>query len=141
MSRVYWDSMIFIYWLEDHRVYAPQVQALYNKMSARGDSLCTGLFTLGEILVGPHKRGDHELVEAIGNYLKGPEVELLPFTVRTAEKYAEIRAKNAVSASDAIHLASAATEGIDLFVTNDRALRKLVIPGIHFIAGLDGNIL
>lgn len=141
MSRIYWDSMIFIYWLEDHRVFAPQVQLLFDKMQERRDSLCTSLFTLGEILVGPLKRRDEELAKAIGGYLKGPDVELLPFTIRTAERYSEIRAGNQVSAADALHLASAATEGVDLFVTNDRHLRKLVIPGIQFIAGLDGSIL
>src|SRR5271165_2314914 len=118
MSRIYWDSMIFIYWLEDHRVYAPQVQTLFDKMQMRQDALCTSVFTLGEILVGPQKRRDGELIETISEYLKGPEVDLLPFTAKTAERYSEVRAGTGVSAADAIHLASAASAGVDLFITN-----------------------
>ena len=45
-----------------------------------------------------------------------------------------------VTPADAIHLASAAAAGVDLFLTNDRALQPLLIPGIHFIAGLGVNL-
>jgi hypothetical protein len=53
---------------------------------------------------------------------------------------ARIRANNRVSPADAIHLASAAQSGVNLFLTNDRVLPKLVISGIDFIAGLDVNL-
>jgi hypothetical protein len=46
-----------------------------------------------------------------------------------------------VSPPDAIHLASAAHASVDLFLTNDRRLQGLVIPGIDFIAGMDVNLL
>jgi len=37
-------------------------------------------------------------------------------------------------------LASAAEAGVDLFLTNDRQLPGLVIPGIQFIAGMGVNL-
>jgi predicted nucleic acid-binding protein len=58
-----------------------------------------------------------------------------------ADIYASIRAKQRISAADAIHLACAAQARTDLFLTNDAALIGKVIPGIQFIAGLDSNIL
>jgi predicted nucleic acid-binding protein len=45
-----------------------------------------------------------------------------------------------VSPADAIHLACAAARGVDLFLTHDDALRKLIVPGIPFIAGIDGKL-
>jgi predicted nucleic acid-binding protein len=42
--------------------------------------------------------------------------------------------------ADAIHLASAAQAGTDLFLTNDKRLIGKVIPGIHFIASIDAQL-
>jgi hypothetical protein len=56
--------------------------------------------------------------------------------MKTAEIYAKIRAENRVSPADAIHLACAAEAGVNLFLTNDRRLTGLIVPGIDFIAGM-----
>jgi len=60
--------------------------------------------------------------------------------MKVAERYSMIRAESRVSQADGIHLATAAAAGVDLFVTNDGDLRKLVIPGIRFFADVDGKI-
>ena len=78
---------------------------------------------------------------AIREFFQSSAVELLPFDAETAEIFARIRAEHNVSPADAIHLASAAQGRVDLFLTNDRQLCRLNIPGIHFIAGLDTNLL
>jgi predicted nucleic acid-binding protein len=137
MSLVYWDTVLFIYWLEDHPVYAPQVQAIHERMMKRQDTLCTSVFALGEVLVGPYKRQQAERAEKIRDYFTSSRVDLLPFTTATAQRYAQIRAGYPVSPADAIHLASAAEASVDLFLSNDKDLHALVIPGINFIAGLD----
>jgi predicted nucleic acid-binding protein len=46
-----------------------------------------------------------------------------------------------VPPGDAIHLASAAQAGTELFLTNDKNLIGKVVPGIHFIASLDTRLL
>jgi hypothetical protein len=38
-------------------------------------------------------------------------------------------------------LACAAEAGTDLFLTNDRRLRGLTIPGIHFFGEMDAGLL
>ena len=58
MSRVYWDSMLFIYLLEANPVYGTQVRRMHEGMLRRGDTLCTSVFTVGEVLTGPRKRND-----------------------------------------------------------------------------------
>ena len=141
MSQIYWDTMLFAYWIEDHPEYASKVQAVFNRMQQRGDTLQTAVFTLGEMLTGPAKRNADELGRQIRDFFRSPEVRLIPFDENTAERYATIRAAHGVSPADAIHLASAAEAGTDLFLTNDKRLRGLVIPGIQFIAGLDTELL
>ena len=140
MSRIYWDTMLFVYWLEGHPEHAARMNQIHKRMEARRDTLCTSALTLGEVLTGLYKRGAREMAARIRERFRPPLVDLLPFTPETADQYARIRGNHRVSPADAIHLASAAQYGVDLFLTNDRRLQKLAIPGIQFIAGMDVNL-
>ena len=132
--------MLFIYLIERHLEHGPKMMELLSKMGQRGDSLCTSIFTLGEVLTGSYSAGTISLSEEIKRFLGSPEVDLLPFTTETADHYARIRANNKVAPADAIHLASAAAAGVDLFLTNDRSLQRIIVPGIQFVAGMDVDL-
>ena len=140
MSLVYWDTMLFIYWLETHPQHGKQVERIHQRMAERGDQLCTSVFTLGEILTGFYKAGRTNEVRRVRTYFETGDVRLLAFNTEAADRYARIRAQYKVSPADAIHLASASVARVDLYLTNDVDLKKLLIEGIHFIAGLDGGI-
>jgi predicted nucleic acid-binding protein len=141
MSLIYWDTMLFIYWLEDHEEYGERVSQLRNRMQRRGDRLCTSALTVGELLVAPIKKLDRAVEVSIREFFESGVVEILSFEPGTALGYAQIRAASKVSSADAIHLACAAKRGVDLFLTHDRQLRNLIIPGIQFIDGLDTQVL
>jgi predicted nucleic acid-binding protein len=141
MSRVYWDSMLFIYWLEDHPQYAKQVDAIHSRMKQRQDRLITGAFTFGEVLAGTYRKGRVGLADQFRTLLRSVVAEIVPFTIETAEHYARIRGALGTTPADAIHLASAAQAGTDLFLTNDKSLVGKIVPGIQFIAMLDTPIL
>ncbi len=141
MTRVYWDSMLFIYLLEANPSFGPKVRKILHQMTNRGDTLCTSVFSLGEILTGPRRRNSLSGVEAVKKYFLSGAIEILPFSEETSDRYSMIRATNRVSQADGIHLASAADAGVDIFFTNDRDLRKLAIPGIKFFADLDGKVI
>ncbi len=132
--------MLFIYWLEDHPLHAARMQRIHERMEERGDRLCTSVFTVGEVLTGLYKRKALEIASQVREAFRSPQVELISFTAETADSYARIRASHRVSPADAIHLATAANAGVDLFLTNDHRLQPLAIPGIHFIAGMDVNL-
>ncbi len=140
MSRIYWDTMLFVYWLEDHPVNAKRIQHILTRMKEREDELFTSAFTLGEVLVGVYKQQAVGIARQIQEMFRSPSVSVLPFTIETAERYAAIRATSSVSPADAIHLACAAEAHIDLFLTNDADLVGKAIPGIQFIAGIDTNL-
>jgi len=65
---------------------------------------------------------------------------IVPFTIETAELYAQIRGSMNVPPADAIHLASAAQARADLFLTNDDRLVGKFVPGIQFIASLQAPL-
>jgi predicted nucleic acid-binding protein len=132
--------MLFVYMFEDHPIYAPKVESIYKRMLQRGDTLLTSTLTVGEALTGPIKGGDAKLVQDIKRLFGSNEVGLLPFLASTAEVFAAIRATGGIAPPDAIHLATAAEAGTDIFLTNDKHLHGLTVPGIHFIVGLDGKL-
>ena len=137
MSRVYWDTMLFIYWLEDHPRFAKRVDAIHSRMAQRHDQLITGAFTFGEVLAGAYRKGAPKLADESKRMLRSVVAEVIPFTIETADRYAQIRGSLGIAPADAIHLASAAEAGTDLFLTNDKSLLGKIIPGIQFIASLD----
>jgi len=139
--RVYWDSMLFIYMLEANPVFGPKVRRILNQIISRGQTLSTSVFTIGEILTGPRRRGSISGADAVKKYLLSGALEILPFNEAAADRYSVIRGATRVSQADAIHLASAAEAGVDVFFTNDGDLRKLSIPGIKLFADLDGKVI
>ena len=140
MSRVYWDSMVFIYWLENHPAYAPRVEHIFRAIIARGDQLCASHLVLGEVLTRPLQANQLELVARIEQFFDSGIVEMLSFDRKAAGEFAMLRGTANVSPADAIHLACASASGVDLFITHDKGLHRLRVKGIQFIVGLDVNL-
>lgn len=142
MSRIYWDSMLFIYWVEGNPRFGKKVDAIWSRMQERNDQLITAALTFGEVLAGAYRRGaNQERVQKVRAELEIAVSNVIPFTFENADLFGRIRGSLSVSSADAIHLACAASAGTDLFLTNDKNLVGKVIPGIQFIAGIDSNIL
>jgi len=141
VSRIYWDTMLLIYWLEDNPQFAKRVGAIRARMEDRQDRLITSAFTLGEILAGVYRRGADQLAAETKRLLESEIAEVIPFTNETADHFARIRGKLGVPPADAIHLACAAQARADLFLTNDLNLVGKFVPGIQFIASLDSDVL
>lgn len=142
MSRVYWDTMLFIYWLEENPQFGKRVDAIWSRMQERNDQLITGALALGEVFAGAYKQGaSKERIQEVKAALEESVSEVIAFTAETADVFGQIKGSLKIPSADAIHLACAATAGTDLFLTNDKSLVGKIIPGIQFIAGLDSNIL
>jgi len=132
--------MLFIYLLEKNPMYGPKVMKIHQEMRRRQDTLCTSVFTEGEVLTGPRRTKDEAGIRGIRSYFSGREVEVLPFNAIVAEGYSLVRADFQVRQADAIHLATASAFHVDLFITNDLRLHKLSIPGIKFMADIEGRV-
>ena len=139
MSLIFWDTNMFVYLMEGNPKFMPPVLSIWNNMQDRGDELCTSSLTVGETLVAPFRAGDRKLAEAYRSRFASPQIRILDFDTDSSERYAELRATTSVSRSDAMQLACAAQAGVDLFLTNDRALSKMNVAGIQFIASLDSS--
>jgi len=136
MSRIFWDSNLFIYFLEGSGERAAATKRLRNSMLERGDQMLTSTLTLGEILVKPLQNGDTLLCQKYEQALSTIAM-VVPFDLKAARRYAAIRSSTSVKAPDAIQLACAGEAGVDLFVMNDRRLQGKRVGGIQFIVALE----
>ena len=92
------------------------------------------------MLAGVYRRGTPALANEAKRMLQSVVSEVVPFTVETADRYGQIRGSLGLAPADAIHLASAAQAGTDLFLTNDKHLVGKTVPGVQFIASLDTQL-
>lgn len=137
MSRIFWDTNLFIYLFEDYGANSAAVAQLLQKMGARGDELVTSTVTLGEILVQPQSTGDVSRCQAYESAIKS-NATLLSFDIAAARMYARLRAQpRRITPPDAMQLACAASAGVDLFLTNDTRLHGMQVDGIHFISSVE----
>lgn len=136
MTHVFWDTNLYIYLLDKTSSFRPSVSTLRRKMLTNGISLVTSSMTLGEVITGPRKQGDEALATQYRTALSQSST-VIPFDEKAADLYATIRAQHRLKQPDAIQLASAATHGVELFITNDGDLCKLRVPGIHFIVSIE----
>ena len=136
MSKIFWDTNLFVYLVEDRGARADQVMALRQWMMEREDELLTSALTLGEVLVKPIEEGDETLMRRYEHAI-GAGATVLPFDDHAARRFANIRRDRSIKAPDAIQLACAAAADVDLFVTNDDRLSRKHVRGIQFIQSLD----
>jgi predicted nucleic acid-binding protein len=136
MSRVFWDTNLFIYLIEDFGTLSERVVTLRSRMLERGDQLVTSTFTLGELLVKPLEMQRDDLREIYERAL-GAGAELIPFDTDAARAYARIRCDRTIRPPDAVQLACAARAGVDLFITNDDRLSRRVVAGVQFLTSLE----
>ena len=140
MSRIFWDTNLFIYLIEDFRDLSERVTVLRRRMLERGDELYTSALTLGEILIKPLEAGNDSLARRYESVLL-QGAEIIPFDVEPARLYASIRRDRTIRPPDAIQLACAAHARVDLFITNDERLSMKSIPHIHFVSSLQRAFL
>lgn len=140
MSRIFWDTNLFIYLIEDFGDLSGRVAGLRKRMLERGDELYTSALTLGEVLIKPLEAGDEVLARRYEAGLHQGAV-IVPFDAEAARLYAGIRKDRTIRPPDAIQLACAAQARVDLFITNDERLSTKTIPRVQFISALQRAFL
>jgi len=136
MSRIFWDTNLYIYLFEEYGEFSRKVRRLRASMLARGDQLLTSTLTLGEILVRPTEEGKADLCKSYEAAITTTSL-VIPFDLPAARLYASLRRDRTLRAPDAVQLACAGSVGTDLFVTNDSRLQTKTVSGIQFISSLD----
>ncbi len=140
MSRIFWDTNLFVYLIEDYGDLTERVVRIRERMLRRRDELYTSALTLGEILVKPLDENREDLAADYELALTSAAV-VIPFDRAAARRFATIRRDRSVKPPDAIQLACASQVSTDLFITNDDRLSQKVIAGVQFISSLADAVI
>jgi predicted nucleic acid-binding protein len=136
MKRIFLDTNVFIYMFEGLEPNRSRMLDIRRRTLERGDRIVTSAMTLGEVLVKPTKLGQVSLIEQYDRAIRST-ADVISFDAQVAWRYATLRSTHNIRNADAIQLACAAHFGVDLFITNDKQLHKLDVPGIGFITPLE----
>jgi uncharacterized protein len=141
MTRVFWDTMLFISLLEDNPQFATRVREVLARSYERGDVLLTSCLAFGEVMAGG--RASSAKAEITRATIVEMGFSFLPFELRCVDTFSSLRSERLLKAPDSVNLASAGAAGVDVFLTGDTQLLKrgLHVPGIHVIADFNLPIL
>ena len=120
------DTSPIVYHLEDNPAYASRVLPVFLSIE-RGEKRATASsLALLEILVAPYRvRDEARRAHLLGLLVSFPNLAWVSVDLSVADRAAFLRARYDLRTPDAIHLASALASHADLFLTNDRRLRRV----------------
>ncbi|MFB0538006.1 MAG: type II toxin-antitoxin system VapC family toxin [Anaerolineae bacterium] len=120
------DTMIFIYHFEDHPLFAPLTEPLFEAID-RGDlSAEVSVLLAGEVLAGAKKAADNEMLLRYRHILgEFPNLTLHETDMQVMDKMSDLRVAYDLKTPDAIHMATALLNGAQAFVTNDAGLKRV----------------
>ncbi len=126
------DTAVFIYFVEEHPLYLPLVEPVFQAIDRREIQGVTSALTVLETIVVPLRSGDEVLArryEALLTQSRG--LTLVHLDLGLLRAAAHLRAVTRLKTPDAIQLAAALSEGCMTFLANDHRYPQL--PGVRIL--------
>ena len=131
-TRIYLDTNVFIYALEEHPDYVDALAELFDEVDSGRLTAVTSELTLAEALVKPMTQRDRALQEAYERAVQpGDSLEVVLVSRSVLIQAARLRATTSLKLPDAIHVATAQIARCDTLLTNDQRLKAA--PGLHVL--------
>ena len=119
------DTMVLIYLLEDHSVYADRCEHLLQWASEGAFLGIISPITVAELLVKPLEAGRNDLADQYKNALRNlPNIDLCKCSWETGVMAGALKAKYKMPLPDMFQVALAMEHG-GVLITNDKALKKI----------------
>ena len=123
-KRVYFDANIFIYHLEGEPTYAPLIANALQALTLGEFTAMTSHLTLTEILPPLVRNGQTNVIQQSIEFISSTGLFTLhPADEKVCIQAGYLRGTVGMKSPDAIHVASAALHGAEVFLTNDRGIR------------------
>ncbi|MDO9530039.1 MAG: PIN domain-containing protein [Syntrophales bacterium] len=127
INTIFIDTAPVIYYIEAHPEFGPLVKEVVNSFQSEKLIAFSSVITLTEVLSKPVEAGDEKLAKKFAEFLKhGRNFNLIEISVGIAEKAGRLRGQYpALKTIDSIQLSTAVDVGADVFLTNDKKLKKI----------------
>ena len=125
-ERMGLDTSLFIYHIEGSSRFAEPAGVAFDELAHGTIDGVTSVLTLMELVVKPLQLGRVDIANEyevlVANY---PNLLIAEIDRSTARRAAELRADYRLRPPDALQVAACLQEGADVFLTNDRDLRRV----------------
>lgn len=125
-SRIFIDTSIFIYFIEQHPRYQILCEPVFQALEVGKIKANTSSLSLMEILVQPYKKKADDLVlKFYALFTTYPNLNWIDLNLAIADIAAKLRADYRLKTPDAIQAASAVSSGVTGFLCNDTAFKRV----------------
>jgi predicted nucleic acid-binding protein len=125
MSRIYLDACCIIYLIEVSSPFHSTIVSRLGQYQADSASrLITSRLSCLECRVRPLRENADKLVAAYDRFFAASRLEIVEISADVVTTATALRARYGFKTPDAIHLASAIEEKVDLFLTGDSSLAR-----------------
>lgn len=131
MSNIYWDSCIFIYYLEGGEDIRMELRARLS--SFPNAMLCHTALTELECRVEPMRNSKQNLLSRYDRLFASPFTRRLALHDSIYRRATELRAMQGLKTPDALHLAAALEHGCESFWTRDNRLGRAASGNIRLV--------
>ena len=130
-STLFLDTAPVIYFVENNPTYFSLLKPIFTKLDEGSIQAVTSPITLAECLYYPYKNNDKNLVKVFYDRLiTGQNVRLMSITADIANYSAHLRANYNLGFADAFQVATAIASGSDIFLTNDKQLKRIQLLNV-----------
>ncbi len=125
-EKIFLDTLIFIYHIDENPKYIDLVDEIFKLIDTGRIEGCTSIITLLEVLVRPFQENDTQTaVKYKELILNSKNLDVLEVKESVVERAAKLRAEYKIKTPDAIQVASAILNKVDIFISNDKDLERI----------------
>ena len=125
LKKIFLDATPIIYFIQHNAIYFEKVAKIFSFFSEADLKIISSDIVTAESCVHAYRNNDVEVLNNFAGLLELLNVEILHTSEEIARKTAKIRAEyKSFETPDAFNLATAVIGGCDIFLTNDKRLRK-----------------
>ena len=130
-ASVLLDTSVFIYYLEEVEPYHLLAEKIFNDIIDEKIRGFLSTISITEFLTKPLADGNITDVERFKQFISSLSIQVIAVTYEIAERAAKLRSQYpSIRTPDALIVATALESGCDVFVTNDKNLKKLVLMSV-----------
>lgn len=137
--RVHVDASVLALHLAGHSRFTPMTRRLLAALADGGTTGSTSSLTIYQLLVEAYRRGEDETAATAERYLTTiPGLKVVDLTPSIARQASQVRAQLGGSTERAVQIATALSEGADIFLTQRSAFRRVAgmsVESLELLAG------
>jgi predicted nucleic acid-binding protein len=124
-QRVYIDTNVFIYFLDQHDTYFEVVSRLFKACANQEIFGTTGDAAVAEVMIGPYRQDNPALASRFKRFFAQKNfISILGHDRDIFDAAAMLVARNRMKFIDALHVATAVNGGCHFFLTNDAGIKS-----------------